>query len=185
MKHKFRPMKKNSKVDILRFSLGKFKPALRQNSSKKEPTSTQITLQADKLPDLPTPPSKLQNILIEFNRLNEDSLRSVKKKSRPKNSKRTINGFFAFRTFYSKSIFKPDHQRQLSSLLAEAWREEKKKSIWDKYAVVYRLQAPDIGFFDWLCANLNLETSTNKPEVNSPEMKKHSLGRVEDLFLSP
>ena len=125
------------------------------------------------LPSLPTPSIDLQEILIRFNQATRNcagdsswgsqlfDMKVPTRKSRIRCKKtRCLNGFMAFRSFYSRSIYNVEHQRELSTLLGKLWKNEPNKAIWNRYAIEYNSQAINQDFVDWLFKALGLEVET-------------------------
>lgn len=125
------------------------------------------------LPSLPTPSIDLQDILVRFNQTRgnyiDDSswgsqifdMKMSTRKSRIRCKKtRCLNGFMAFRSFYSRSISNVEHQRELSTLLGKLWKDEPNREIWNRYAIEYNSQAINQDFVDWLFRALGLEVKT-------------------------
>lgn len=120
-----------------------------------------------KLPILPCPSTELTEILFQFNDLNfyAQNYHNVKKQKagNPKKKFRSINGFIAFRSFYSRLVANPEHQRKLSIMLGKLWSQEPSRQIWNRYASEYNMTCHKhdnkVAFVDWLCDTLNLNTS--------------------------
>lgn len=153
------------------------------------------------LPSLPFPSTDLQDVLVKYNQMNDggsyvDSLfnpLSIKKKSRRcklrSNKTKCLNGFLAFRSFYSRSIFNVDHQRQLSSLLGKLWRKEPNQEVWNRYAIEYNNQASNQDFVGWLCMALGLQLRNIEfPFINKVKNEKwlfssrNNDNAVEDIY---
>ena len=79
-------------------------------------------LKLNDLPPLPSPSKWLQEILTSIN-FADPMYHPCKLKSRYENRKRKskINGFIAFRSFYSRAIKIPKPQQEISASLAVAW----------------------------------------------------------------
>lgn len=154
------------------------------------------------LPSLPTPSLDLQEILVKFKQatgsfpgdtLWESEMFDMKipiRKNRNRCKKtRCLNGFMAFRSFYSRSISNVEHQRELSSLLGKLWKNEPNKAIWNRYAIEYNSQAINQDFVDWLFKALGLElqafsfpcTSTVKNESWTFSSRNNE-NAVEDIY---
>ncbi|CCE85849.1 Piso0_005485 [Millerozyma farinosa CBS 7064] len=126
------------------------------------------------LPSLPSPSLELKNILLNFSSANHDfdndewdffglgldskgHKKTTSRRYKPKGRRtRSLNGFMAFRSFYSRSISNVEHQRQLSSLLGSLWQTEPNKNIWNRYAIEYNTRATNQDFVEWLCKALSL-----------------------------
>ncbi|RLV83124.1 Mating-type-like protein ALPHA1 [Meyerozyma sp. JA9] len=101
-----------------------------------------------------------------------------------------INGFFAFRSFYAKSIKNIHYQKILSSLLSSAWKVEESKDTWRRYAIIYNESRRDSDFVHWLCKSLNLyESGDDKIEINDGFIRAGDFSsmdiHVEDVYLVP
>nr|AZQ56645.1 MAT alpha 1 protein [Suhomyces anneliseae] len=119
------------------------------------------------MPAIPSPSPQLKELLLKFNSLNDttqkkqNNLQGSKSQRKSISKKRNINGFIAFRTFYSKSVFNPKHQRSLSSELAKLWKTEPSKTQWNLYARVYNSRDDkELQFVEWLCTALNIKKDT-------------------------
>lgn len=144
-------------------------------------------LQATRLPDIPLPSSRLQNLLCQYQ---FDDIHANKKASRSKKNragtdqkrKRRMNGFIAFRSFYSKTIKGTSHQKELSSKLAAIWKDEPSHQTWNCYALQYNATGGEETFVNWLNRKLGFE---NAVEVDDTLRiyKNHTLKNVEDVFL--
>lgn len=114
------------------------------------------------LPPIPPPSSALTKLLLKYNSLSKIRCQYLPCKDQVKIKRATgrINGFLAFRVFYSKSIQSTAFQRELSILLGKIWFEEENKAIWKRLADAYNLdeQNSKLEFFDWICmkfSNIN------------------------------
>lgn len=146
----------------------------------------------DSLPTLPSPSNELHQLLLEYGILNDiqwDENKTKTKKSK-KSKLKAINSFIAFRSFYSRTISNPNHQRELSSKLADIWKTEPSQEIWNQYAQSYNnyLLLPGIktNFVDWLYTVLDLKVEpalvileTEPFDDNSPMLS----GTIEDVYL--
>lgn len=106
------------------------------------------------LPAIPPPSKALTALLLKYNGLNSAANKSEKVKGQPKRKRnRRINGFLAFRSFYSASILDIEHQRELSTLLGKIWIEEENQLIWNKLAEAYNIDKLDakLQFCSWIC----------------------------------
>lgn len=130
------------------------------------------------LPNIPEPSKALQLLLIDYRILNvflwspkPESVKTKKSKLRP------INSFIAFRSFYSRTISRPEYQRELSSKLAEVWKEEPHREVWEQYTLFYNNYLLDcnnkLAFVDWLLQTLELDFD------NSP---LNDVSQTEDAF---
>ncbi|CCE86960.1 Piso0_005485 [Millerozyma farinosa CBS 7064] len=145
-----------------------------RSSFASDKLSSSSILFLTELPSLPSPSLELKNILLNFSSANNEfdndewdffglgSDNKSPKKTTPRRYKpkarrtRNLNGFMAFRSFYSRSISNVEHQRQLSSLLGSLWQTEPNKNIWNRYAIEYNTRATNQDFVEWLCKALSL-----------------------------
>lgn len=138
------------------------------------------------IPTIPAPSPHLSKILADCNSLHQASNLSrvfLLKKSKSRNKKkRRINGFIAFRSFYSKSIKGASTQRELSTKLSTAWRAEPNRHIWKCYALQYNAAGGEEDFISWLLRNLGI--SNEKPVQTILRTSQNKvLNNVEDVFL--
>lgn len=143
-------------------------------------------LQATKLPEIPLPSSRLQNLLCQYQ---FDDISEKKKPHRAKKittksneRKRRMNGFIAFRSFYSKTIRGTSHQKELSSKLAVIWKNEPHHQTWNCYALQYNATGGEETFVEWLNRNLGFESGV-EDEKTLKIYKNDMLKNVEDVFL--
>lgn len=143
-----------------------------ETSRSQEETTNFITFSLSELPDPPIIPLHLQELLDHLR-----SLQTIPKIYPPKKrikrstgvvssvgkskentvnetlAKRAINGFMAFRAFYTQDIFAPDSQRELSTVLSKVWAENKElNESWSRYAAEYNIQRklnPCLSFVSW------------------------------------
>lgn len=135
------------------------------------------------LPHIPQPSEELRRIL----RSCEGALSAPeieKRKFRKRKGKGKLNGFIAFRAFYTKAIKDPKLQIQLSQILSKVWENEPNRSIWNCYALRYNETANGEEFMHWLYRNLGLikDSGIHSHQV-SRACKSHILSNVEDVFL--
>lgn len=153
------------------------------------------TFETSKLPALPEPSMSLQKVLLEFNVLNQatasrDSNTKARSKKLVTSSKdRRMNGFFAFRAFYCRSILDPLHQRRLSILLGKIWENEPGKLTWSRYATEFNARKIKSDFVEWLCGRLHFDLKVRQPfitVVRNDRWKfstESTLNSVEDVYL--
>ena len=189
-----------------RFSVGKTstrnKEQRRRSKSRKSErneqklTKVQVIFFSD-MPPLPEPSPGLKEVLEKFNGNGETArnrrsqvefpLLGHKKRSRSKAGHR-LNGFMAFRSFYSRSVYDADHQRQLSSLLGSLWKNEPKQDVWNRYAIEYNSRASKEDFIEWLTRVLGLEQGICDPSTNVVKNSKWQFSSntqdcsVEDIY---
>lgn len=190
-----------------RFSVSK--TGKRTNDLKKEDIDTRLQRKVKsmqvvfftELPSLPTPSMDLQEILVSFNHVKGNGVdealwdsvfntrMSTRKNRHRCKKRRCLNGFMAFRSFYSRSISNVEHQRQLSKLLGKLWKNEPNKAIWNRYAIEYNSQAVNQDFVDWLFGALGLKLqSFTFPCTNTVKNKdwkfssRNNENAVEDVY---
>ncbi|CUM68277.1 uncharacterized protein PRCAT00005999001 [Priceomyces carsonii] len=169
--------------------------------------SSEQIFSLSEIPFLPIPSDDLKSLLLEFNNINVPvslgnetiTKRANRRASRHlKNMKiKKINGFIAFRSFYSRLITNPDHQRQLSVLLGKLWVNEPNRATWNRYAIEYNaLLGNSRGqykpFVEWLCDTLHLngeekveETYTNVVSNITWEFSSRCQdNKVEDVYFT-
>lgn len=160
------------------------------NFNGSQPTIRILLFQV--LPELPKPSKKVEGILLHCNsNSNEkfDTKGSIKVSKRRKKTKKTkkrkINGFIAFRTFYSRSIGDSTTQKQLSSKLGEAWGSEQNREIWNCYALRYNETGGLNDFITWLLKNLqgNIDCNQNRPARKKFVRQSDLFRNVEDVFI--
>lgn len=106
----------------------------------------------------------------------ENSIRLPPVKIKPKESKKKrtkLNGFMAYRSYYSRNI-PTEHQADLSLILADEWKKDlQAQLVWKRYAIEFNAYSKGIKgltFTDWLLSATSndymplnyLETQTNK-----------------------
>ncbi|KAG7805696.1 hypothetical protein KL921_005399 [Ogataea angusta] len=113
------------------------------------------------LPQIPTTSPSLKRLLSEYGSKDNGSDRSNKvarkKPTRHKVQKgrKRLNGFMAFRSFYSRNITNYNSQKALSQALAHAWNREKHQQVWSLYATQYNHSKSMEPFSKWLDLKLN------------------------------
>lgn len=188
-----------------RFSVGKSstknkEQRKRLKNRKSERTEQRLTkvqvIFFSELPPLPEPSPGLQDVLERYNEKRGSdcsgqflfSCSNHKRKSRSKTGHR-LNGFMAFRSFYSRSVFDVEHQRQLSSILGSLWKNEPRQDVWNRYAIEYNSRATKEDFIEWLTRTLGLEVlSLSNPSTNIVKNNKWQFSSntqdcsVEDIY---
>ncbi|KAG7691331.1 hypothetical protein KL930_005382 [Ogataea haglerorum] len=142
------------------------------------------------LPQIPTTSPSLERLLSEYEAMtngNERSTKIARKKSmkhRAQNNKKRLNGFMAFRAFYSRNIANYNSQKSLSQVLANAWNREKHQQIWSLYAIQYNNSKSKERFSVWLEMKLNKKLREhNSDDPNTwREINFMSDIVVEDVF---
>lgn len=100
-------------------------------------------------------------------------------------SNRRLNGFMAFRIFYSRAAKDSASQTKLSSLLAKAWKEDPHKHVWSTYASLYNETGGNDPFIGWLQKALGDSNYINpKKRLVRKTSTKVFLNNIEDVFLS-
>ncbi|KAL6451210.1 MTLALPHA1 Mating-type-like protein ALPHA1 [Candida maltosa Xu316] len=165
-------------------------PPPRDNREIKQ--SQKFGFRLGSLPPIPTPTAALSELLLEYGLLNEINWdTSSTKTAKSKKSKlKPINSFIAFRSFYSRSISNPEHQRELSSKLAELWTTDPNKEIWNQYTESYNnyLLSPgaSMNFVDWLYDSLDIKVDNSIPMIEDISFDNYSQmfsGAIEDVYL--
>ena len=107
----------------------------------------------------------------------------IKVKTKISKPKR-LNGFIAFRSYYSKSINNPSLQRQLSKELAQLWLKEPQQNIWKRYAIEYNRSCENVPFIEWL------DSRTGKPtdpiegqKQNIDDVLSENISLISDVIL--
>lgn len=138
-------------------------------------------LQLDFLPSLPDPSPRLLD-LIEKSNSNTTKLafKSAKLKLM---KKRKMNGFMAFRSYYSSLLRSLDCQRELLSTLATLWKEEYGKNVWRFYAVQYNEHGGEEAFSTWLNRRLKGGRITRAPTLVHKKYEGLLYENVEDVFI--
>jgi hypothetical protein len=132
-----------------------------------------VSFTVTEFPLPPLIPSSLQDLLNNFRaltippkaypprrkrieRLIRDNIPQSSKEieEEQKKPRTRLNGFIAFRAFYSQDICDPTNQRELSKALSKVWSEsEELQQVWTRYAAEYNSQYPDNSttpFVTWL-----------------------------------
>lgn len=132
-------------------------------------------------PPLPKPSQELKQVLITFNEFSK-TIPNSKKSTKIKKFKK-INGFFAFRSFYSRFIKGSELQRRLSKELGVLWKKEVCKDVWVRYAYEYSKLEPQKGFVEWLCERLNIQSKKlSIMSINSKITRNEKEG-IDDIIL--
>lgn len=140
-------------------------------------------LKLTELPQLPQPSPQLQEILRLAGSAPSVSRRQVRRKSGSRKKKRRINGFIAFRCFYSRAAKSSQSQKELSTSLGKIWESEPNRNIWNCYALHYNETGEDEEFMDWLYRNLKLANGLPLPKQVVKPYPSHINSNVEDVFL--
>ncbi|OBA22190.1 hypothetical protein METBIDRAFT_40341 [Metschnikowia bicuspidata var. bicuspidata NRRL YB-4993] len=147
--------------------------------------ATYSVLQSRALPQIPIPSSSLQDLLCKylFNEVDTNKkLSRIKQGTRYNDTKkRRINGFIAFRSFYSKTIKGTSHQKELSSKLAAIWKTEPNHQTWNSYALQYNATGGNESFVSWLNRKLGFDTNIEAKKTFK-SYKNLTLKNVEDVF---
>lgn len=146
-------------------------------------------LQVTKIPQLPEPSMHLKQVLDELHtgaplklRLQVEKVLKQKRRKRKGSQRRSINGFIAFRTYYSKWLRNATLQQELSCQLGKVWENEPSREIWECYAYQYNETGGDESFIDWLYIKLGLITAEKK-STRSQACKSYIFKNVEDVFV--
>lgn len=139
------------------------------NASQNEPD---ICNHIETLPSLPEISPELLETLEHLKELQKKCLNIKRRRKRvtnqqPKVSK--MNGFTAFKSFYSRN-FTALNQGVLSSYLSKVWVTEKNQHIWDLYAYLFRRYKRSETFSNWLLKN----TNSKGLKVDTEEITSHN-----------
>lgn len=149
-----------------------------------------------KLPDIPELPSEFKNVLNNFkadatlNEVPKKTRTVIKKQSskgavnKAKKKKTKLNGFMAYRAFFSRDVIGIKAQRGLSSCLSKAWQSDENQLIWKRYATEYNAQAalsPDVPFVEWLMKTTGRETEEDKKNREWLQNVKSGM-RIQDVY---
>lgn len=158
----------NKKTTVPKNLINRFKTKVNTNNSCKLKLNcnfNQFTFSVNELPKLPVTSDSLYKLLSKYTnsrttKKNHVLINKYKNKTKKK-SMRKINGFIAYRLFYSRSIPSIKYQREFSVQLGKLWINESNKMIWERYAQEYNENilslSGDLDFVDWLCQSLNID----------------------------
>lgn len=140
------------------------------------------------IPAMPAASTELEQLLRSFG-TSTTAFRKSKnflKRNRGPHArkKRKVNGFIAFRAFYSRSIPGTARQRDLSSKLAQIWKSEPNSHIWNLYAIHYNATGGNKLFLAWLDESLGFNREGRTTSVTLLVYQGQLRNRVEDVFLS-
>ncbi|CAK9439753.1 uncharacterized protein LODBEIA_P38530 [Lodderomyces beijingensis] len=127
------------------------------------------------LPEVPAPSPELQDLLFEYQLLNVLQWAPARPRAKKMKSK-PINSFIAFRSYYSRAVTNPQHQRELSSKLGELWSQEPRQEVWEQYSHSYNLylkKGGRLNFVSWLQGAEERDAVIEPPQT----------GTVEDVYL--
>lgn len=143
------------------------------------------------MPEIPEAPLELQQLLehLKAQDIGERKIRAPKKSNNKLNTKKPktkLNGFMAYRTFFSQDIYSIKDQREVSSCLGRCWATDKSQLIWKRYATEYNVrpsQFSNMPFLEWLLKSTGNET---KQEKEKKEWTKHlkSGSRIQDIYFN-
>lgn len=135
---------------------------LQSGKTIKSTSSGQEDFFLSSAPKIPECSEELKNLLDTFLSGSLDTKRAKldsqtsKRKAKSKITKpKKFNGFFAFRSYYSRSINDVVYQRSLSRKLAQLWAIEPNQDVWNRYAIEYNRSLDDLPFCEWLEKTLN------------------------------
>lgn len=180
------------------FRVSKKKLLLEKDNALKMKNST-VEFRTRSLPSLPAPRKELQDLLFEYKLLSDVSftINSPKKHkmAKQKRNPKPINSFIAFRSFYTREIRNPIHQREISQKLAKLWVNEPNRTIWNEYTESYNNYLAqgktDLSLVDWLCETLNIDTNGDLSITDDFSIPSYYLtqqfdtlsGTIEDIYL--
>lgn len=197
--HPLLPKKNTGKLNLMargaetkftgRFSINTYKTKWEKTLDTKKCASarkstpqpkSEIPTFSTTLPSVPPASPQLEELLQKFpNRIDSHS-RATKR--RRQGAKRVLNGFIAFRTFYSQSISTVSEQREFSKALAAIWAVDADQVVWERFAQEYNFRARNENFKEWLINSTSLQ-----PEFEVRANKKWGTssnfhGTVEEVF---
>nr|QFP92358.1 silenced mating-type protein ALPHA1 [Ogataea thermomethanolica (nom. inval.)]QGW56840.1 mating-type protein ALPHA1 [Ogataea thermomethanolica (nom. inval.)] len=152
-----------------------------------KPVGTEILILSD-LPEIPVASHFLTKALATFaipNSLKTRSTPKVAKQALKKHlsKKKRLNGFLAFRSFYSHNVLGYHNQKVLSRVLAQAWGKEPHQIIWSRYALEYNHSNTKLSFHEWLCDQIGQkERYFSRSQSTWCQMNVMSDIVVEDIF---
>lgn len=139
------------------------------------------------IPPLPKASESVRRSLAECNAHISD-IDLFKPSNRSKRRKTTcgrrLNGFLAFRIFYSRAAKDSASQKKLSSLLAKAWSEDVNKHIWSTYASVYNETGGTDEFIPWLEKTLNKTKQQTGSRTTCKTQTNAFINGIEDVYLT-
>lgn len=136
---------------------------------------TQECTYSENFPSIPHPPPELIRALNELQSLHISALKKQKRlrKRKPTLSNfgkvSKINGFTAFKSYYSKNTSAVG-QGVLSSVLSKVWTRYKHQDVWDTYAELYRRYQRKEPFYTWLQRATFRETIPQGEEIFQPKI---------------
>lgn len=170
-----------TKKSVPKESIGKFK-VVSQRLHLDKHVSGERSFYLSNFPYIPLLSKGFHNVLARFNTTDFERKLSRSRKKGNRVLKKKLNGFIAFRTYYSRSVHNVDLQRQLSSFLATAWQKEGNKEVWNRFAAEYSAQATDMGFPQWL-DNVQSKTENLGFTYVKYNNMTFQFNEIEDVFL--
>lgn len=151
----------------------------------KAPKMSQLNLQSfvSTPSTIYTTPLRLQKLLqnISPGYSNRATRSNYKHNPKPKGKKTKMNGFIAFRTYYSNIGQSYEDQSKLSKELATIWKEDDSlQKVWEKFAEEYNVCGNDMPFLNWF----ELNKTKLKPKENDVITQKTNISHliVEDIY---
>lgn len=135
---------------------------------------------------IPEASESLKHALAECNAsMDEVDRFKVSKRSEYRRVKgnRRLNGFMAFRIYYSRAAKDSASQKKLSALLAKAWKNDNNKHIWSTYASMYNETGGEDAFIFWLEKSLSTHGKTKQTQITRKTPPNVFINGVEDIFL--
>lgn len=108
------------------------------------------------LSSFPQLPTESVVVLQSLDKLKQKSLTYKRTKpkrqysSNRKKARTSLNGFMAYRAYYSKDVDIPILQIELSRLLASCWKKTKNQKVWNRYAQEFNASSKSLPFLEWL-----------------------------------
>ena len=143
------------------------------------------------LPDLPVASNALQELLLEYGLLNDIKWDSKGlKASKKQKTKLKPLILLLHLDLLLKNYFQSEHQRELSSKLADVWTQESNQEVWKQYTQSYNnyLLLPDakLNFVDWLCEALDYTIDNTTPQIEDILLTSYNQllsGTIEDVYI--
>lgn len=140
-----------------------------------DPGLLRCTLRLQSLPQLPKVSDSLKELLVKYPKKTSGTIVGGSKKKFHK-----VNGFIAYRSFYTKNLSNGNAQRELSKELAKEWKCDKHRNTWSTYAAIYNSQIEDRSckepFVAWLLRSIGVNARK--------DIRIQRNARVEDVFIN-
>lgn len=139
----------------------------------------------ENLPPIPLPSQELLQALGELQRLHSIGLMKCRNKIRKRRTSTTgnkisrINGFTAFKSYYSRHA-SAVCQGVVSSMLSKVWLRDRNQDVWDNYALHYRRYQRKEPFCEWL-ANSTYTKAQTTPTLSADEQPQDNWSPCTEL----